>query len=389
MHKSDRCVREEQASANDGRDILPSAFRHHLAWGRTKRHPYTICHGLIVHLGHLPFHLVDEMANLRWFSRVWTIQEVARARNPIVMCGRDTIPFEQFISGLFRVVSDHPSYEEHQISEAIKRTTVHCNIRAALQSRSQTYQYTLDLLKVMRGIRDCGAAEPKDKIFAIHDLFWEIGLDFPPPNYALSLGTVYWEATKAILKATSSIQFLYFATGFENPALDAPSWVPDFSDTDPPWPIDDSSFEAALFSQNESWLIDDGHLLDLHGLLLDTISDSSSTQILDFRPVSNKLDIDEIFEEPAMSFLQRFVHTLQVWALMARELRTYPNGVSWDIAFVSTVTCSPRFSYKTSRDYCSQCCEIILWNIPDVGAVLLDLEQRLSETSFETSKYKD
>jgi hypothetical protein len=337
----------------------------------TARYAYSNCHGLTVHLGHLSSDLVNEITNLSWFSRVWTIQEVARARNPIVICGRDTIPFEHFISGLFRVVSDHPDYNVFEFGAAITRITVHTNIRAALQSRSQTYQYSLDLFKVMRGIQNCGAAEPKDKIFAIHDLFWEIGLGFPPPNYSLSLGTVYWEATKTMFKTNSHLKLLYLVTGFENPALDAPSWVPDFSDTDPPWPIDDASFEATLSSQNQSWLNDDGQLLTLAGYLLDTISDSSSTQTQRPWPLSGTFShIDELC-----------IHTydtLQVWALMARELKTYPNGESWDIAFISTCE---RATHRT-RTVCSLCCDLLLCNVPGVGASRQVIVQMLQEAGY-------
>jgi hypothetical protein len=79
-----------------------------------------------------------------------------------------------------------------------------------------------------------------------------------------------------------------------------------------------------------------------------------------------------------MSFVPRFIHTLQVWALMARELKTYPNGESWDIAFIATCERAIR-----SRTVGSLCCDIILCNILGVGSGFKVVEQRLQKVGFE------
>jgi hypothetical protein len=252
------------------------------------------------------------------------------------------------------------------MQELIRRTTMHCNIRAAIQSRYGSPTYQLDLFKTMAGIRKCGATEPKDKIFAVYDLFKDVGLAFPPPNYDLSLGTIYWEAVKSLLATRSSFQILQLVTGFPNPELDsAPSWVPDFSDRNPPWMIENESFKATHNSRSGFSLDMSGRLLTLPGLRLDTISEVSSSHV--WYPKSVLDTNEDILDITLGPHSYQTIYALQDWALMASKRVKYKNGASFEEAFLSTLGLGRSEVELLGGRNDNNFCDILLCNRLHVG----------------------
>jgi hypothetical protein len=128
---------------------------------------------------------------------------------------------------------------------------------------------------IFQNARRKKSGDPKDKVFALYGLFSELEIPFPPPDYSLSVETVYREAVMATINYDKNLYVLYNAPSNRRRDTLA-SWVPDWAEdgwepTDPRYGLLRDRFSASR-SADPIWRFSgDGTALILKGVIFDTI----------------------------------------------------------------------------------------------------------------------
>ena len=207
-----------------------------------------------------------------WLTRIWTAQEIILASNPVVRCGEATLDWMPFFAlslhsahhlgewafGLSRIRARATGRYFHQY--AFRNTPQKANLREIDYSRRRWSS-------VQFLIRNNYCIDPKDKIYGIYSLLPFPHEALPPVDYSKSPMELYEDFTKAIMRYTGSIDFLFNWEGQKRlPGL--PTWVPDFSMTErtrkPSEPTGRTPLAATRGSVIDTALLDEagrGHLL--------------------------------------------------------------------------------------------------------------------------------
>ncbi|KAB8267889.1 heterokaryon incompatibility protein-domain-containing protein [Aspergillus minisclerotigenes] len=181
------------------------------------------------------------LSAVKWWKRVWVIQEVVIASRIMILYGSMIAPWEMFVQAANRVLGN----SQMQISSlAVNDTKILLefsrrilsieSIRARWQSPEQ-----ITLLQLLHQFSGREATDPRDKVYALLGL----AKDKPTvePNYAASERDVFVGTALDIISRSKSLDVLTGDfTMKNNHAL--PSWVPDWS----------SPFEASIQSRVES-----------------------------------------------------------------------------------------------------------------------------------------
>lgn len=281
--------------------------------------------------------LALDLAKHSWFYRMWTIQELANAKSPLAWCGKHSAKFHNLALFLVFLTSESTLCREstmHLFAHIRFRTVIgYSRLKGGGANMNLPFfNKVTDLIELMDTVRICGATEPKDKIFALYGLFAEIGVRLPSPDYKKSLGTIYLEATKALIEKETSLRILLLVTGLPNSDIEAPSWVPDFSNDLPPYPVfEQTDISATLDTTAIYTFASSGQKLCLRGRIIDRISWSSSLQIWHpdhvLRPSENIL-VEALRSGPSAQV--KTIHALQDWALKARMVTPRLNGQVWE-----------------------------------------------------------
>lgn len=168
---------------------------------------------------------LSALHDTQWFSRAWTFQEIALARDgpAILQCGFHTLSWKDltWLCEKRRILwFDGPLFA--------KAWNVKEQVKLIAEARSSNPD--LETLLVRTWARKAG--DPRDKVFAVLGLYG----DLPPlaPNYDLTVSQTFIEATIACIQQTSSLDVLAWAP-YGTDALTRkgdyhlPSWVPDWA----------------------------------------------------------------------------------------------------------------------------------------------------------------
>ncbi|RSL53138.1 hypothetical protein CEP54_010545 [Fusarium duplospermum] len=144
------------------------------------------------------------MINNPYFSRVWVIQEIASAKEALVLCAGQTMHWSFFHTNLRRLA-----------------------ITTWVQQFDRARRIDIDsFITLLQDTRGCQATDPRDKVFAL------LGLSTAPldPDYTLSPQAVYTGLAASLVTNGKELagRILDLAShGQSMPGL--PSWVPDWS----------------------------------------------------------------------------------------------------------------------------------------------------------------
>ncbi|KAB8205093.1 heterokaryon incompatibility protein-domain-containing protein [Aspergillus parasiticus] len=181
------------------------------------------------------------LSAVKWWKRVWVIQEVVIASRIMILYGSMIAPWEMFVKAANRVhgnpqmqIPSLAGNDTKVLVEFSRRIRSIESIRARWQSPKR-----ITLLQLLRQFSGREATDPRDKVYALLGL----AKDEPTvePNYAASELDVFVDTALDIISRSKSLGVL--AGDFtmkNNYAL--PSWVPDWS----------SSLEASIQSRIES-----------------------------------------------------------------------------------------------------------------------------------------
>lgn len=170
----------------------------------------------IGHLGENPnsanSRFITSLKERYYFSRLWTLQEIALARTATMICGDETVPWDTLRSA----AAGFP-----------KRL-----LPIALRFEKHIYANPDNLLDLLLLARQCQASDPRDKVFAILGLLPSGRIDDIEADYTLTTEQVYTRVALHLAKTRGWKSVLTHAglLGRESSLLtELPSWVPDWS----------------------------------------------------------------------------------------------------------------------------------------------------------------
>ncbi|KAL5589317.1 hypothetical protein FOVSG1_011184 [Fusarium oxysporum f. sp. vasinfectum] len=142
-----------------------------------------------------------------YFSRIWVVQEIASAKQALVLYNRKAMHWDFFHGNLQRLSS--------------KRWMRHFGSPRQIEGAD-------GFLTLLEDTRDCNASDPRDKIFALLGL-WKKPLE---PDYTLSPQAVYTGLASGLITGGSQkvAGRLFDMASHGRSMLGLPSWVPDWSE---------------------------------------------------------------------------------------------------------------------------------------------------------------
>ena len=196
-----------------------------------------------------------ELVKNEWFTRVWTFQELCLAQRPIVIYEHATITWDV----LHRCLVHHqnsgialwPSwYRSAWMRDMFLESQHRGNIqKEAANPRGPqialggpldpTDETRIRLSRLATSVlhlsRQRLARDPLDKVYGLYQVFSDLGLELPEPDYRQSPAAVYEEITFKLIQYTRSLSILLDYVISQKRMDGLPSWVPDYSEL--PWPV--------------------------------------------------------------------------------------------------------------------------------------------------------
>jgi len=163
--------------------------------------------------------------NRRYFTRVWTIQEITLAKKMIAICGKYTIDWENIVKvSEFLTVTSWTRW----ISEVMGYTGTH-----AIPNLLDANKTSKNMLYSLIRSRRFTSKDPRDKVYALLGVAGEAvrgKARFTPVYGERSIMETYTLAAIQILEDSNDLLLLTCAEGdtFHNIPL-LPSWVPDWT----------------------------------------------------------------------------------------------------------------------------------------------------------------
>jgi hypothetical protein len=212
---------------------------------------FYFCSLLIGLAGGVPIEDIFNLYDNNWASRIWTIQELALATKPIVMCGDSTVTWDRFFefakmmlpmiahfSRNMEVIDDGMTslsrWGSRNIGQSlakIQRTTLaridQNTLDTAERVQFNTWMGVTALTTFILLSRSNNCSDPRDKIYGLYGVLMEQFEHLPEVDYTIDPAKVYEDFTRAAMESTT--KFWPAFVDFWQPELksDLPSWVPD------------------------------------------------------------------------------------------------------------------------------------------------------------------
>jgi hypothetical protein len=133
---------------------------------------------------------LEDLISLRYFQRVWVIQEVALARTAYL----------------------HVNDGELLFSSAIMRYIQSKHRAEGVLSWDTSFKVKADLLTCLRAGMSGQCTDPKDKVYAVLGLMEPVARSLIPINYSLKVEELYAHVAIAIIKIYKKMDILRYAT---------------------------------------------------------------------------------------------------------------------------------------------------------------------------------
>ncbi|KAJ4329359.1 hypothetical protein N0V84_000254 [Fusarium piperis] len=207
---------------------------------------------------HLPSAICDKSSldvffERPWFHRVWVLQEITFAKQAIVVCGRQELDWQSFLT----------FHRWNVISRTVEKLPYSVQYATSPVSEQGGWIWYVErLLRMLRDTRHCGATDPRDKLYAILPLLdrdheqmsVEIGesiekwdyeeVEIPdlearrqktriPVDYGCSETAVFTDLAVLLLQTVGLDTLKSVIKKPQLPGL--PSWVPDWTTSSSSW----------------------------------------------------------------------------------------------------------------------------------------------------------
>ena len=175
-----------------------------------------------------PAERIDPLANLlkrSYWSRMWVVQEIVRAKKATVFCGASSIDWETCLN----VRNNWPKHSRNCCNTECGLMDPHIRrVMNWISSSWRRYEDTdADLLSHLNITRGLNATDPRDKIFGALGLVRD-ETSFLDPDYKSEYPVVFREWTAKMIETTGHLEVLLH-TNFALRHQDVASWVPDWT----------------------------------------------------------------------------------------------------------------------------------------------------------------
>ncbi|KAJ3543485.1 hypothetical protein NM208_g3551 [Fusarium decemcellulare] len=190
-----------------------------------------------------------------WWTRIWTIQELALPPTAVVMCGHLTAPWSAFVTAftmtLGRVFEQRNDDIDPDSSIPLPPTDLIISIVNAriFQNRPNAVKdnpFIRDLTNLLMIYRWSAATDPKDKVYGLLGMANSAyGIE---PDYTISTTACYTRAAFAIICGSGSLDIF---EGLKRPSCLSPTTLPDLPSWAPDWSYDFTSIpKEATYSSS-------------------------------------------------------------------------------------------------------------------------------------------
>lgn len=151
---------------------------------------------------------VKELLSLRWFHRVWVIQEVALSRAALLMTEND----EVILDG--ETVTRLQDIRRKKLEDNFATVRGHNDLSLPgplLWMPGWRELQRPDLLECLLATQDCSESDPRDKVYGILNLLDDEAQSLIQVDYALDILTVYMHATVSTIIQRRDTRALLYA----------------------------------------------------------------------------------------------------------------------------------------------------------------------------------
>lgn len=153
-----------------------------------------------------------------WFRRLWVLQEAALAEIALVICGGQTVAWNDLVTAC-RCQVGYQNHEQEAHSSMLAIETQRERHRRGLES---------PLIDILLLCSDFACTDPKDKIFGLLGLTTDAREPNLAPDYSLDVQEVYGKVARFLMTRDRSLAVL---CDVRNPKTlqGLPTWTPDWS----------------------------------------------------------------------------------------------------------------------------------------------------------------
>lgn len=180
---------------------------------------------------------IETLISHTWYERMWTLQELLLAKNATILCGKQTMPWDNFCEGL-ELIEARFENTSRGMRNSISCFYAYSDFKEMEEESADPSDHgkSRKLESIMQYTRIRHATDPRDKIIALYGVSQRLHGPILKPDYSKSISEVYTSNTASILQTENSLWPLD-QTWSPSRRGDLPSWVPDWSE-DPRWSHD-------------------------------------------------------------------------------------------------------------------------------------------------------
>ncbi|KAL6412063.1 hypothetical protein AUP68_04444 [Ilyonectria robusta] len=154
---------------------------------------------------------VREFLDRPWWKRVWIVQEVVLARNIVVMCGADMVPWDKIDEATARYTrrfgrASSP-FGIHSMSDVVFNDDRYYTLRSLRQSWALSSN-SLSLYDTLYRFRELQCSNPRDRIYGFLGIIPSEIAQSITPNYHVSTAKVYRQFARKIIEMTATLDIL-------------------------------------------------------------------------------------------------------------------------------------------------------------------------------------
>lgn len=157
---------------------------------------------------------------IKWFWRIWVIQEVVVAKDAVVFCGPCHLSWEHF-------APDTKDNGDDGLIASVKSPHLESVVPPVLRIKKRRSPRPTDLVDLLFATNSCGATDPRDRVYAM--LWCDENGSFGTlePDYTKSVAQVFREVTLHCILSTNSLKIL---SRIQMPLKSAESWIPSLAE---------------------------------------------------------------------------------------------------------------------------------------------------------------
>ncbi|PSS25238.1 hypothetical protein M430DRAFT_133506 [Amorphotheca resinae ATCC 22711] len=180
--------------------------------------------------------VIERILLFPWWGRTWIIQEVALARNLVMVCGKRSLNWDSVVTPAVHSMVKHVNsccmgcvaQKDYQRANRRLKSPLYQlmqnldTIRRSIQRGSAPA-----LLQLLKNYRDREATDPRDKVYALLGIAGDVSLYAIIPDYQIPFEEVYKATALQLILMYRSLEVLNLTLGLSK-SSDLPSWTPDW-----------------------------------------------------------------------------------------------------------------------------------------------------------------